>query len=59
MVEVMKIMGMSFKRSHAFTGALSAPGPAPGHHRPSPPPESPAHSQASLGQTFLLKEMVE
>ena len=32
MVEVMKIMGMSFKRSHAFTGALSAPGPAPGHH---------------------------
>ena len=31
MVEVMKIMVTSFKRSHARTAALSAPDPAPGH----------------------------
>ena len=31
MIEVMKIMVTSFKRSHARTAALSAPDPAPGH----------------------------
>ena len=31
MVEVMKIMVTSFKRSQARTAALSAPDPAPGH----------------------------
>ena len=31
MVEVMKIMVTSFKRSHAHTAALSAPSPAAGH----------------------------
>ena len=31
-VEVMKIMATSFKRSHAGTTTLSAPNPAAGHH---------------------------
>ena len=37
MVEVMKIMETSFKRSHAGTATLTAPSPAAGHHRPTPP----------------------
>ena len=32
MVEVMKIMATSFKRSHTCTGALSAPQPVAGHY---------------------------
>ena len=52
MVEVMKIMLTSFKRSNASTATLSAPNPAAGHHRPTPPPETPGHSQASLGQSL-------
>ena len=36
-VEVMKIMGTSFTRSHAFPATLNAPNPAAGHHRPTPP----------------------
>ena len=36
MVEVMKIMGASFKRSHAGTATLTAPNPAAGRHRPTP-----------------------
>ena len=32
-VEVMKIMAISFKRSHAYIATLSAPNPAAGHHR--------------------------
>ena len=39
MVEVMKIMETSFKRSHARTAALSAPSPAAGHCQPMPLPE--------------------
>ena len=51
MVEVIKIMAPSFKRSGAPTASLSAPDPAS-----RPPPtnasqETPGHSQASLGQT--------
>ena len=53
MVEVMKIMATSFKRSHACTANLSAPNPAAGHHRPIPPLETPGHSQASLGQSLV------
>ena len=34
MVEIMKIMATSFKRSHAHTAALSAPNPAAGHGWP-------------------------
>ena len=53
MVEVMKIMVTSFKRSQACTTILSASDPAAGHHRPTPPPETPGHSQASLGQSLV------
>ena len=53
MVEVMKIMVTSFKRPHACTAALSAPDPAAGHHRPTPPPETPGHSRASLDQSLV------
>ena len=49
MVEVMKIMETSFRRSYACTAALSAPNPAAGHHWHTPPLETPGHSQASLG----------
>ena len=53
MVEVMKIMATSFKRSHACTGTLTAPNPAAGHHQPTPLPETPGHSQASLSQSLV------
>ena len=52
MVEVMEIMATSFKRSHAHTAKLSAPNPGAGHRQPTPPPETPGHSQASLGQSL-------
>ena len=48
MVEVMKIMATSFKRSHA----LSAPDPAAGRRWPTPLPETPGHSWASLRQSI-------
>ena len=38
MVEAMKIMVTSFKRSHAFTAALNAPNPEADHCQPRPPP---------------------
>ena len=53
MVEVMKIMETSFKRSHACTATLSVPNPAAGHHQPMPLLETPGHSWASLGQSVL------
>ena len=53
MVEVMKIMMTSFKRSHAGTATLSAPNPAAGHHWPTPLLETPGHTQASLGQSLV------
>ena len=53
MVEEMKIMATSFKKSHAHTTAFSAPSPAAGYHHPMPPPETPGHSQASLGQSLV------
>ena len=46
-------METSFKRSHACISRLSAPSPAAGHHRPTPPLETPGHSQASLGQSLV------
>ena len=49
----MKIMAISFKRSHACTSILTAPSPAAGHQRPTPPLETPGHSQGSLGQSLL------
>ena len=53
MVEVMKIMGTSFKRSHGCTTTLSAPNPAAGHHQPTPPLDTPGHSRANLGQSLV------
>ena len=53
MVEAMKIMETSFRRSHACTAALSAPDPAAGHHQPMPLLETPGHSWASLGQSLV------
>ena len=49
----MKIMATSFERSHACTPVLSAPDPTAGHRWPMPPPETPGHSQASLGQSLV------
>ena len=55
MVEEMKIMVTSLKRSHACTATLSAPNPAAGHHQSTPSPETPRHPQTSLlwGSLFL------
>ena len=53
MVEGMKIMETSFRRSHACAAALSAPNPAAGHHQPTPSLATPGHSRASLGQSFV------
>ena len=53
MVEVMKIMVTSFKRSHACTATLSDPNPPAGHHRPTPLLETPGHSRANLGQSLV------
>ena len=52
MVEVMKMMATSFKRSHAHTAAHSGPNPAAGHCRPTPSPATLGHSWASLGQSL-------
>ena len=49
----MKIRATSLERSHAHTAELSAPKPATGHHRPTPLRETPGHSQANLGQSFV------
>ena len=53
MVEVMKIMATSFKRSSAQIAALSSPDPAAGHHQPKLTPEAHGPSQASLGQSLV------
>ena len=46
-------MVTSFIRSHAGTATISAPDPTTGHHQPTPPPETPGHSQASLVQYLV------
>ena len=47
-------MGTSYKKSHTCTAtALNAPNPAAGHCQPTPPPETPGHSGASLGQSLV------
>ena len=53
MVEVMKIMMTSFKRSPACNATLSAPDSAGGHCQPMPLLETPGNSQASLGQSLV------
>ena len=50
MVEVMK---KTFKKSCERTAALIAPDLAAVHHRPAPLPDTPTHSQASLGRSLL------
>ena len=45
--------GSLFKRSHVHTATLSAFNPAAGHHQPTPLPETPEHSWASLGQPLV------
>ena len=57
MVEAVKIMVASFKRSHAGTATLSAPNPAAGHHLPTPLLAIPGHSRASLGQSIVISPM--
>ena len=52
-VEVMKIMVTSFKRSHAYIATLSTPNTAPGHCWSMPLLETPGCSQASLGQSLV------
>ena len=47
MVELMKIMVTSFKRSHACTVILSIPNPAAGHPQPTSLLETPGHSLKS------------
>ena len=42
-----------FKSSHVHTATLSAPNPAEGHRGPTMPPETPGHSQASLGLSLV------
>ena len=49
----MKIMVISFKRSHACTATLTASNHTADHHRPMPPLETPGLSQASLGQSLM------
>ena len=39
--------------SQACSATLSAPDPVAEYHQPTPPPETPGHSQASLGQSPL------
>ena len=55
MVKVMKIT--SFKSSHAGSAACSARNPAAGHRWPTPPPETPGHSRASLGQSLVGSQL--
>ena len=53
MVEVMKIMETSFKRSPVCTAALRTCNPAAGHRQPIPPLENPGHSRARLGHSLV------
>ena len=45
--------GDLLQRSHACTVTLTALSPETGHHQPTPPLETPEHSQASLGQSLV------
>ena len=46
-------MATSFQSFHACTTALSTSDPAAGPRRPTPLPETPGRSQASLGQSLV------
>ena len=47
------VMATSFKRPYASTVVVSAPDPMSGHCQPTPLPETPGHSQASLGHSLV------
>ena len=52
MVEVMKIMATSLKRSQACTATVHGPNPEAGHHRPMPHRRLPdTHKRVSCGVT--------
>ena len=53
MVEAMKTMATSFKRSDEPYATPSAPNPAACHCRPTALPETSGHSGASLGQSLV------
>ena len=53
MVEAMKTMATSFKRSDERIATPSAPNPAACHCRPTALPETSGHSGASLGQSLV------
>ena len=45
--------GNLLQKVHGCIPELSAPNPAPGLCQPTPPLETPGHSQVSLGQSFV------
>ena len=53
MVEVMKVMATTFKRSHSGTVTLSVPNLAAGHRQRMALLETPGHSRVRLGQSLL------
>ena len=53
MLEVMKLMGTSFKMSCACTAPDQCPCSCSSHHQPMPLLETPGHSWASLGQSLV------
>ena len=53
MVEVRKVMATSFRRACAGTVVFSAPDPSAGRCRPTPLPETPGLSYASLAQSLV------
>ena len=53
MIGIMAVMVTSFRRTSDSTVVSSAPDPTADHCRPTPPPETPGHSQASLAQSLL------
>ena len=52
MVKLMKDNSDLLQKVPACTATLSAPSTAAGHRRPTPLPETPGHSQASMGQSL-------
>ena len=49
MVDIMKIMVNSFRRSHAHAATLSTPNPSASYHWPMPSLETPGHSTGKSG----------
>ena len=53
MTRVMAVTVTSFRRTPDSTVVSSAPDPTADHCQPTPPPETPGHSQASLAQSLV------